>query len=174
MPPFWSMSWAQALAKLTGSARAGLAASASAAFAVCGITSGSEMMLLRRIWAPFRPWDGSVGQIASLRFWYGSAVVGSVSLAFSPRYGAPEWPLGANGGRSPGCARSSGKAGRPLVGLNRMAGRVAVGCAPNQSRSAIIEPGWPARAGTLLPLAPVDELPRRGRSTQELVFSGSP
>src|SRR5919202_3099667 len=114
MPPFWSMFWAQALAKLTGSARAGLAASASAAFAVCGMTSGSETMLLRRIWAPFRPWDGSVGQIASLRFWYGSAVVGSVSLAFSPRYGAPEWPLGANGGALAGCGRGNGASRRTI------------------------------------------------------------
>ena len=44
----------------------------------------------------------------------------------SPSQGAPEWPLGENGGRLPTCVRSSGNEMRPFVGSNWMTGLATV------------------------------------------------
>ena len=52
----------------------------------------------------------------------------------------PVWPSGVNGGRSPMWVRSSGYAGRPLTGLNRMAGRLPTMC-PRRSASRLGCPG---------------------------------
>jgi hypothetical protein len=47
---------------------------------------------------------------------------GLVDEVVSPSQAVPVWPDPANGGRIPRCGRSSGNAGRPLLGLNRISG----------------------------------------------------
>ena len=44
----------------------------------------------------------------------------------SPSHGAPEWPLGENGGRLPMCGRISGNEMRPFLGSNWMTGLATV------------------------------------------------
>src|SRR3954471_24566542 len=63
------------------------------------------------------------GQRPSFRPAYGSVTEVLRWDAFAPRYGVPVWPEPVNGGRMPIVVRSSGYAGRPLRGLNRIVGR---------------------------------------------------
>src|SRR6476469_6782303 len=86
------------------------------------------------------------GQRPSSRDAYGFSgpfVDGAVP-PFSPSHGAPEWPFGEKGGRSPICGRMSGHAGRPLIGSNMIFGRSPVGVETMLpgARSVISEPGW--------------------------------